>query len=92
MSKIRRIGLKRTEVLDELLNNIWVLRPELKRKNTMTILLALQALLREFRAQSQESSHTTVLSVAASSTDAISALKPVEESRERRTVSDDIEW
>lgn len=41
------LRLKRTEHVEELLQAIWLFRPELDRKNTMTLTLGLKAFLED---------------------------------------------
>ena len=93
MGAVPRIGLRRTQAVDDLLNGIWELRPELKRKNTTTILLGLEAFLRECKAHAQADHSPPVL------VDAVSVEKasPIESECTTATardsaISDDVEW
>lgn len=93
MGTVPRIGLRRTQAVDDLLKGIWELRPELERKNTTTILLGLEAFFRECRAHAQVEYESLAPIASAFEEDAAGIeSEPVTATGEDRTVSDDIEW
>jgi hypothetical protein len=47
--KRKRISVQRTETVEALLQELWMLRPELKDRSSMTVLMAISALTRESR-------------------------------------------
>jgi hypothetical protein len=47
--KRKRISLQRTETVEALLQELWMLRLELKDKPSVTVLMAISALTRESR-------------------------------------------
>ena len=93
MGTVPRIGLRRTQAVDDLLNGIWELRPELKRKNTTTILLGLEAFLRECKVHSQSahSSFATVDSTPIKEA-SVTQLESTGAVKRDSSVSDDVEW
>lgn len=89
-----KMALTRTPAVEEILAEIWTLRPELKCKNTMTLLLGLQSFLHDCRSKAIEvkASPTVETSPIESnlSTDDTSEITP--DSERPAGVSDDIEW
>lgn len=93
MGTVPRIGLRRTQAVDDLLNGIWELRPELKRKNTTTILLGLEAFLRECKAHAQAGRSLPVLVDPVSTEEAGLVESECTSAIARDSaVSDDVEW
>lgn len=93
MGTVQRIGLRRTQAVDDLLRGIWELRPELERKNTMTILLGLESFLRECKVHAQ-TGHSSLDSIYTThDKEVVSAeLESMTSADECSSVSDDIEW
>ena len=93
MGTVRRIGLRRTQAVDDLLNGIWELRPELERKITTTILLGLEAFLRECKTQALTTqSRSVMLDSDTENRAGVVVPNPVAGASQDSTVSDDIEW
>ena len=93
MGTVPRIGLRRTQAVDDLLNGIWELRPELKRKNTTTILLGLEAFLRECKTHTHmASSHSTIMDFESREVSTVPQPNFVDLTKKDNAVSDDIEW
>ena len=90
MATIPRIGLRRTQAVDDLLTKIWALRPELERKNSITIVLGLESFLRECQANSQP--HHLEATTASSAPDRAVNVEPTNDVLKDEFVSDDIEW
>lgn len=88
MGAIPRIGLRRTQAVDDLLRGIWELRPELERKNTTTILLGLESFLRECKAHARTGHPLpAVIDSLPDEKLGIAELKSITE-----RASDDVEW
>lgn len=88
MATVPRIGLRRTQAVDDLLTKIWALRPELERKNSITIVLGLESFLRECQSQS----HHLVATTASSDSDKAAIVRATDNAVRDEFVSDDIEW
>lgn len=96
------LRLRRTEHIEELLQAIWVLRPELDRKNTITLTFGLKAFLEDCQAKALNSPTTSTNRYLSgesieSGTDKIVATEAAHEgavpvSGQGVKVSDDIEW
>lgn len=94
MKGLSKLALRRTPEVEDMLAEIWTFRPELANKNTMTMLLGLQAFLQECRSRAHTvnvssvelPSHDLQSSAAIATSEAVS---PIEQSA---AVSDDIEW
>lgn len=93
MKAVPRIGLRRTQAVDDILSGIWQLRPELKRKITITVLLGLESFFRECKAQAQ-TVHAPSGTVTSTSDEGatVAELESATEAKRDSTVSDDIEW
>lgn len=91
MGTVPRIGLRRTQAVDNLLQGIWALRPELERKNTTTILLGLEAFLRECKARAH-AGHLLPAVVDSVPEKEVAESEPTIKTNGDSTISDDIEW
>lgn len=93
MKAVQRIGIRRTQAVDDLLKGIWKLRPELERKNTTTILLGLESFFRECKANAEAGhSPSAVIDSTSSEETTAAASEPITGTSNDVTVSDDIEW
>ena len=93
MGTVPRMCLRRTPAVDDLLSEIWELRPELERKSTTTLLLGLESFLRE--CQTHARSSLLPLNASAFSQDGETVVidsSDVSAAEKDSTVSDDIEW
>ena len=93
MESVPRIGLRRTQAVNDLLNGIWELRPELKRKITTTILLGLEAFLRECKTQALITQSRSVMLDSGTENQVDMAMSPpIAGASQDNTISDDVEW
>jgi hypothetical protein len=93
METVSRIGIRRTQAVDDLLKGIWALRPELECKNTTTILLGLESFLRECKVHARIG-YSSPVTIDAASENESSVAEPglVAVDERDSAVSDDIEW
>lgn len=82
-----KLTARRTPEIEGLLQELWSLRPELQDKNKLTILLGLDALVREFRGKAYLSAANNAL-IQEEKT----MREPILEDIKGASVSDDVEW
>lgn len=94
MKGASKIALRRTPAVEEILAEIWTLRPELACKNTMTLLLGLEAFLHDCRSKAVAVKASSAVETALITSELPAddtSLTPTD-SEKPAGVSDDIEW
>lgn len=88
------MAIARTPAVEEILAEIWTLRPELRCKNTMTLLLGLEAFLYDCRSKAfaLKASSVVETSPVESELSADDTSEMTTDSEKPAGVSDDIEW